>query len=115
MIRRPPRSTLFPYTTLFRSQGGVCRRNMLESAIGGGHGFKRKAGPSPPFANSATGFGMTMGGGAKTRAGFGKTVEEDAKTGSQTRDDDGRRRKNGAGVGMTVEEDAKTRAGFGLT
>src|SRR2546427_5260574 len=27
MIRRPPRSTLFPYTTLFRSQGArVCRR-----------------------------------------------------------------------------------------
>src|SRR2546422_1788044 len=23
MIRRPPRSTLFPYTTLFRSQGGA--------------------------------------------------------------------------------------------
>src|SRR3712207_8640546 len=23
MIRRPPRSTLFPYTTLFRSQGDV--------------------------------------------------------------------------------------------
>src|SRR2546425_10037365 len=23
MIRRPPRSTLFPYTTLFRSHGGV--------------------------------------------------------------------------------------------
>src|SRR3712207_7745223 len=23
MIRRPPRSTLFPYTTLFRSKGGV--------------------------------------------------------------------------------------------
>src|SRR2546430_6260214 len=23
MIRRPPRSTLFPYTTLFRSQNGV--------------------------------------------------------------------------------------------
>src|SRR5260370_17753031 len=23
MIRRPPRSTLFPYTTLFRSWGGV--------------------------------------------------------------------------------------------
>src|SRR2546430_13211523 len=23
MIRRPPRSTLFPYTTLFRSSGGV--------------------------------------------------------------------------------------------
>src|SRR3989454_12166587 len=25
MIRRPPRSTLFPYTTLFRSQGRVDR------------------------------------------------------------------------------------------
>src|SRR3712207_7175276 len=23
MIRRPPRSTLFPYTTLFRSQAGI--------------------------------------------------------------------------------------------
>src|SRR2546422_4034501 len=25
MIRRPPRSTLFPYTTLFRSHGGCAR------------------------------------------------------------------------------------------
>src|SRR3712207_7094458 len=25
MIRRPPRSTLFPYTTLFRSQDGAVR------------------------------------------------------------------------------------------
>src|SRR2546430_3227215 len=25
MIRRPPRSTLFPYTTLFRSQSAGCR------------------------------------------------------------------------------------------
>src|SRR2546422_8362774 len=27
MIRRPPRSTLFPYTTLFRSQPGIRRRD----------------------------------------------------------------------------------------
>src|SRR5438876_7651004 len=27
MIRRPPRSTLFPYTTLFRSWDGVRRRS----------------------------------------------------------------------------------------
>src|SRR2546429_6516138 len=26
MIRRPPRSTLFPYTTLFRSRRPVCAR-----------------------------------------------------------------------------------------
>src|SRR2546427_5583506 len=25
MIRRPPRSTLFPYTTLFRSETALCR------------------------------------------------------------------------------------------
>src|SRR2546422_5339377 len=28
MIRRPPRSTLFPYTTLFRSQGAARRRHL---------------------------------------------------------------------------------------
>src|SRR2546426_8035652 len=35
MIRRPPRSTLFPYTTLFRSRlgGGVGRRGLRN----GGH------------------------------------------------------------------------------
>src|SRR5258707_8339177 len=30
MIRRPPRSTLFPYTTLFRSHGGVPLRRLAE-------------------------------------------------------------------------------------
>src|SRR5256885_11445605 len=34
MIRRPPRSTLFPYTTLFRSAGA-----------GGGLGAERKSAP----------------------------------------------------------------------
>src|SRR5256885_15730890 len=29
MIRRPPRSTLFPYTTLFRSQGSRRPRDMV--------------------------------------------------------------------------------------
>src|SRR5258706_12049905 len=41
MIRRPPRSTLFPYTTLFRSQalldchseGRFCPRNLLYSSL----------------------------------------------------------------------------------
>src|SRR3712207_7778574 len=32
MIRRPPRSTLFPYTTLFRS-GGMIRRLGIAQAI----------------------------------------------------------------------------------
>src|SRR5690242_20865597 len=29
MIRRPPRSTLFPYTTLFRSKGVPLREDLL--------------------------------------------------------------------------------------
>src|SRR2546425_7146670 len=33
MIRRPPRSTLFPYTTLFRSRAGV-RVRVLYDALG---------------------------------------------------------------------------------
>src|SRR5947209_13648691 len=42
MIRRPPRSTLFPYTTLFRSYGGVAggarhqRHRCLQLYSGGG-------------------------------------------------------------------------------
>src|SRR2546430_8584845 len=38
MIRRPPRSTLFPYTTLFRSRGGgadpagLADRNLLRTS-----------------------------------------------------------------------------------
>src|SRR3989449_4759885 len=33
MIRRPPRSTLFPYTTLFRSQSGVSAAHVAEGAL----------------------------------------------------------------------------------
>src|SRR3712207_8714865 len=32
MIRRPPRSTLFPYTTLFRSPGAGRERRLLDGA-----------------------------------------------------------------------------------
>src|SRR2546427_1759761 len=35
MIRRPPRSTLFPYTTLFRSKGGYAlARRPTEITVG---------------------------------------------------------------------------------
>src|SRR2546423_4346422 len=33
MIRRPPRSTLFPYTTLFRSAVGHVRRRLFAVAV----------------------------------------------------------------------------------
>src|SRR3712207_7272736 len=33
MIRRPPRSTLFPYTTLFRSDDGLNRRARISHQL----------------------------------------------------------------------------------
>src|SRR5256884_6164568 len=38
MIRRPPRSTLFPYTTLFRSHGRRGGRSGPDRGRGGGDG-----------------------------------------------------------------------------
>src|SRR5438132_4428499 len=35
MIRRPPRSTLFPYTTLFRSCNGICEACVRKSTLPG--------------------------------------------------------------------------------
>src|SRR2546430_11405063 len=40
MIRRPPRSTLFPYTTLFRSGFGVPLLETCEHRVG--HRFDRR-------------------------------------------------------------------------
>src|SRR3712207_7610833 len=34
MIRRPPRSTLFPYTTLFRSPNGAGKTTLLRMVAG---------------------------------------------------------------------------------
>src|SRR5256885_9850162 len=42
MIRRPPRSTLFPYTTLFRSRGA--RHVVSPDDVGAGAGGPRHAG-----------------------------------------------------------------------
>src|SRR3712207_7993697 len=58
MIRRPPRSTLFPYTTLFRSAGRQDQRlaqaaGVLDDGAGGaeGHGVR----PAPPQQPPAAG------------------------------------------------------------
>src|SRR5258708_21108926 len=41
MIRRPPRSTLFPYTTLFRSNPSRLREPALRAGTGRGRGLVR--------------------------------------------------------------------------
>src|SRR2546427_2654554 len=54
MIRRPPRSTLFPYTTLFRSDRPANRRRPpgYRAAAGAGDGF---VGLEPPHRGRAAG------------------------------------------------------------
>src|SRR3712207_7005394 len=59
MIRRPPRSTLFPYTTLFRSRpltgggGGVhLRRDHRPTHRSRGAVASRHRGPDPPGLTS---------------------------------------------------------------
>src|SRR3712207_8079178 len=42
MIRRPPRSTLFPYTTLFRSPGVEVAGPGQEAALPGGAAARRR-------------------------------------------------------------------------
>src|SRR2546425_8922906 len=44
MIRRPPRSTLFPYTTLFRSRLGARRARQRRPGAGPRRGAARPAG-----------------------------------------------------------------------
>src|SRR5689334_24247448 len=45
MIRRPPRSTLFPYTTLFRSAGSGCSSPSRWSAALRPRGRRRRTAP----------------------------------------------------------------------
>src|SRR2546430_8431786 len=47
MIRRPPRSTLFPYTTLFRSSVTSSRSIACRACAGGVAGGASIAGPCP--------------------------------------------------------------------
>src|SRR5260370_33889640 len=49
MIRRPPRSTLFPYTTLFRSSrpAGFDRRHHVAGADQGRDRLEPESGPIP--------------------------------------------------------------------
>src|SRR2546430_16172900 len=66
MIRRPPRSTLFPYTTLFRSHGPGCRAGGRASGHGDLHrhlGLEAARG-APPARGTAPG-----GGGGVVEAG----------------------------------------------
>src|SRR3712207_8283859 len=56
MIRRPPRSTLFPYTTLFRSQDVTCHSPLPGAGReeDQGHGEEPDAGRDPGVRRGGT-------------------------------------------------------------
>src|SRR2546425_3626678 len=58
MIRRPPRSTLFPYTTLFRSRSEGSPRLARPSGVAAGHAENSAADSGAGFA----GLGSLAGG-----------------------------------------------------
>src|SRR2546430_9881695 len=58
MIRRPPRSTLFPYTTLFRSQVGEHGRRDLRRQ--GAHGLLDVAAGPDVFGDPAGALGEPL-------------------------------------------------------
>src|SRR3712207_7782366 len=71
MIRRPPRSTLFPYTTLFRSVGTHPRSRFRRRAAQGGErrpgvGSRGLAGATPGFAVAADPRGGRGGSGPRS-------------------------------------------------
>src|SRR5256885_5869242 len=51
MIRRPPRSTLFPYTTLFRSEGGHLVEEEVQAVVVVEHHHHVGALRGQPFAD----------------------------------------------------------------
>src|SRR5688572_31785057 len=65
MIRRPPRSTLFPYTTLFRSRAGGVRLGVPD----------RRGGPAPGAARPGRRRGV-VGDGHVGRHGRRRRSEE---------------------------------------
>src|SRR3712207_8857392 len=76
MIRRPPRSTLFPYTTLFRSEVVVLANGVV------GHGDLRRAAALVlhPEPRALLGAGVVRAGDADLRA-----VDEEAEVAGRDR------------------------------
>src|SRR3712207_6900544 len=54
MIRRPPRSTLFPYTTLFRSSEAALGTHYQDGTVGvADHRIRDAAHQRPPYTTAA--------------------------------------------------------------
>src|SRR3712207_8187535 len=66
MIRRPPRSTLFPYTTLFRSHGDAQLSRGGHGAVGGGEFHGALGEEAADFDRVGAGDAGLFGGGGRS-------------------------------------------------
>src|SRR2546429_2663370 len=80
MIRRPPRSTLFPYTTLFRSAAGGSRHDLS----GGGSAFGRCAEKRRVLGSRVRAEGASRIARGRT-VGTARTPEREASSSDQRR------------------------------
>src|SRR3712207_7809356 len=78
MIRRPPRSTLFPYTTLFRSQVGA--RLRADAGASDGDPVQRAVELAVAAAVEAHAITTAGGGRDRGRAGLAREVPIDRKS-----------------------------------
>src|SRR2546427_810244 len=117
MIRRPPRSTLFPYTTLFRSRTGARRGGGRSPAAAAWHRPDRRRAPrrlgGPAFGSGAL---RGRGRGARRRSHGGRLEELAARRqplrrpATWARRDRARvRRPNRRGGGTAAGPSAETR------
>src|SRR2546423_2695134 len=105
MIRRPPRSTLFPYTTLFRSAVRAGPKQPVELA-------------APLVGEAGRGVGHVVGAEARRRAELETRVGyrarlKDGRDGQRVNKDPGRLRA-ASGAAITVAAGAAEAAGSGL-
>src|SRR3712207_8198250 len=71
MIRRPPRSTLFPYTTLFRSETGTDTQDLTAQKSGG---VEEVAAVSQHVVAAPIRLGVTLGP-LRLLAGYGDRLQ----------------------------------------
>src|SRR2546428_10605787 len=77
MIRRPPRSTLFPYTTLFRSH---VRQSRQSDEAGAGDAGAPRQGPGGSGDEDRPGIGgRGEGGGRRQRRGGGRVGQKPSR------------------------------------
>src|SRR5258706_15415019 len=94
MIRRPPRSTLFPYTTLFRSDREIAGRARLVLD----HDLRSEAGGETFGGHAREVVGDAAGGGARHQANRPRRIPRGLREGGAEKERAGKERREPGGA-----------------